>query len=60
MMFTYKQQKRGTTTCGFYGAVAAVACCMKAEPTGHINEESRLSRQFKNSLQANYFLERDV
>src|SRR6218665_1395775 len=47
---SFKQQKRGTRTCGFYAAAAAVDCCMKADPTGHIFEESMLSRQFKSSL----------
>lgn len=47
---SFKQQKRGTRTCGFYAAAAAVDCCMKADPTGHIYEESMLSRQFKSSL----------
>lgn len=46
----FKQQRIESRTCGFYATAAALSCCLKIDPTGHVYNETLLVSHFNKSL----------
>lgn len=52
---SFQQQKSGTRTCGFYAAAAALSCCLKCDPTGHLYDDTLLASHFQNCMLTDTF-----